>query len=74
MPCHAVFQSTTDWKFWQLAVQVSEHRWKQRVEVEGPAGGREDMRVYEFTLVQREGGPFDGYFFVESLVAEEGEA
>lgn len=33
-------------------------------------GGKEE-RVYEFTLVQRLGGIYDGYWFAESLVCDD---
>jgi len=43
--------------------QLSEWLWKQRVCVTGPEqGGSRDELVFEFTLVQRLGGCYDGYW------------
>ncbi|GJP62433.1 hypothetical protein CLOP_g19497 [Closterium sp. NIES-67] len=41
-------------------------RMKQRVQVEGLRPG--ELETFEFTLEQREGGSWDGYWFTESLV------
>ncbi|GJP62432.1 hypothetical protein CLOP_g19497 [Closterium sp. NIES-67] len=45
---------------------VSPVRMKQRVQVEGLRPG--ELETFEFTLEQREGGSWDGYWFTESLV------
>lgn len=48
--------------------QVSEHVWKQRVLVVGPLrGSSREERVYEFTMTQRLGGVYDGYWWVPLL-------
>ncbi|KAG0626842.1 hypothetical protein M758_2G155800 [Ceratodon purpureus] len=44
---------------------VNEHCFKQRVRIVGARPGEEE--VYEFTLVQRVGGNWDGYWLTESL-------
>lgn len=44
---------------------VNEHCFKQRVWVVGARPGEEE--IYEFTLVQRVGGSWDGYWLTESL-------
>lgn len=44
---------------------VNEHCFKQRVSIVGARPGEEE--TYEFTLVQRVGGNWDGYWLTESL-------
>ncbi len=45
-------------------LQVSEHVWVARVEVTGAPHGDlgSDVATYEFTMVQRVGGVYDGYW------------
>lgn len=50
-----------------LAAQVSDRLWKQRVLVTKAQGGEVDEAVFEWTLVQRLGGCYDGLWFTESL-------
>lgn len=50
------------------SLEVSEHVWVARVAVTGDSAAEEAL--YEFTMVQRLGGVYDGYWFSESLVAD----
>eukprot|EP00878_Enallax_costatus_P005473 GHUV01005744.1.p1 GENE.GHUV01005744.1~~GHUV01005744.1.p1 ORF type:complete len:210 (+),score=12.84 GHUV01005744.1:182-811(+) len=49
-------------------LKVSERCWKTRVHVIGAYG--RDEGVFEFTMVQRLGGRYDGWWFTESLIAD----
>ncbi|KAK9805013.1 hypothetical protein WJX73_001535 [Symbiochloris irregularis] len=49
-------------------LQVSEHRWRQRVWVQGYRDF--EQGTYSFNLVQRFGGRYDGIWFTESLHAD----
>ena len=41
----------------------------QRVRVVGP--NHREERVYDMTLIQRLGGRYDGFWFVDSLVGDD---
>ncbi|KAL2652677.1 hypothetical protein R1flu_020805 [Riccia fluitans] len=47
------------------SLHMSEHTFKQRVWIGGARPGEEE--VFEFTLVQRVGGSWDGYWLTDSL-------
>ncbi|BBM97782.1 hypothetical protein MPTK1_1g08280 [Marchantia polymorpha subsp. ruderalis] len=47
------------------SLYMSEHTFKQRVWIGGSRPGEEE--IYEFTLVQRVGGSWDGYWLTDSL-------
>ncbi|XP_057521328.1 uncharacterized protein LOC130801484 isoform X2 [Amaranthus tricolor] len=47
------------------SLQVKEDRFKQRVWVQGTRPGQEE--IFEFTMVQKLGGCWDGYWLTESL-------
>jgi hypothetical protein len=55
-----------------IHMQASEHLWHTRVLVQGPArsDGSRDEGTFVFTLSQRVGGIYDGYWFCDSLVAD----
>eukprot|EP00775_Hariotina_reticulata_P011078 gene11078-11234_t len=55
--------------WWRLPSQLSESVWKMRVLVIGPYG--KEQGVYEFTMIQRLGGRYDGYWFTETLIADD---
>ncbi|KAG1677997.1 hypothetical protein FOA52_000792 [Chlamydomonas sp. UWO 241] len=50
-------------------LEVGEHEWRQRARVVG-LHGREE-HTYEFVLVQRVGGRYDGYWFMEQLLCDD---
>lgn len=50
--------------------EVNEFAYKQRLRVTGTAN---EQRVYEITMIQRLGGRYDGYWFTDSLICEEGD-
>ena len=47
-------------------MQVSDHKWKQRVEILGSRP--DDAGSFTFTMVQRVGGHFDGVWSVLNLL------
>lgn len=50
-------------------MQVSELQWKQRMWVKGYKAGEEG--VFEFTMVQRLGGRYDGIWFTDQLTCDD---
>lgn len=52
------------------SLELDERTWKARVHII-KRGGREEARTYEFTLVQRLGGVYDGIWFTQSLIADD---
>ncbi|XP_052206652.1 uncharacterized protein LOC127811012 [Diospyros lotus] len=50
------------------SLRVKENHYKQRVWVRGPR--LEEEEIFEFTMVQRLGGSWDGYWLTESLLHE----
>lgn len=52
------------------SLQLDARTWRCRVAVVPEGASEEHSCVYEFTMVQRLGGVYDGYFFTESLVAD----
>lgn len=49
-------------------IQVSELQWKQRVWVKGYKGSEEG--VFEFVMVKRLGGRYDGTWFTRQLTCD----
>eukprot|EP00877_Chromochloris_zofingiensis_P001449 jgi/Chrzof1/11304/Cz05g31220.t1 len=49
-------------------LQVSDRVWKSRVLIVGDRPA--DENVYEFTMIQRLGGIYDGYWFTDSLLSD----
>lgn len=50
------------------SLQIGEHNWRCRVLVKGYRGKEEG--TFQFDMVQRLGGRWDGYWYTESLTAE----
>lgn len=50
------------------SLEVSEDVWKARVFVEN--GYRKEEAVYEFTMVRRFGGRYDGVWFCDQLICD----
>uniref|UniRef100_A0A452ZZE7 Uncharacterized protein n=1 Tax=Aegilops tauschii subsp. strangulata TaxID=200361 RepID=A0A452ZZE7_AEGTS len=51
---------------------VEENQFKQRVWVRGARP--EEEEIFQFTMVQRVGGSWDGYWLTESLTNDDGDA
>ncbi|KAK9812596.1 hypothetical protein WJX72_000145 [[Myrmecia] bisecta] len=51
------------------SLQVSELRWKQRVWVKGYRTNTEG--VFEFSMIQRLGGRYDGIWFCDALLCDD---
>ncbi|WVZ99690.1 hypothetical protein U9M48_044953 [Paspalum notatum var. saurae] len=54
------------------SLRVEENRFKQRVWVQGARP--EEEEIFQFTMVQRVGGSWDGYWLTESLINDDGDA
>ncbi|KAG8043283.1 hypothetical protein GUJ93_ZPchr0217g6453 [Zizania palustris] len=54
------------------SLRVEENLYKQRVWVRGSRP--EEEAIFQFTMVQRVGGSWDGYWLTESLINDDGDA